>query len=98
MNTRPRFVYVLNQMSKLTQELPRKTIMAWRDFAGTYEFIQGIDWLRHNRKRASGTTPTELIESAVGWSNYMDALDDVQDVLTELPKPAANLEEPGLND
>lgn len=84
-------------MSELTEELDRKTILAWRTWAASPHFQKGLDWLRHNRKRASGSTPAELIDSAIGWSNYMDAVDDVQDRLTALPAKDDSLDEAPLN-
>lgn len=84
-------------MSELTEELDRKTIVFWRTCAASPHFQKGIDWLRHNRKRAGGASQVELIESAIGWSNYMDALDDIQDKLTALPAKDNNLDEEPLN-
>lgn len=84
-------------MSQLTEELDRKVIIAWRSWAQLPEFQAGIDWLRHNRKRVSGGTPAELLEAALAWGSYMDALDDVQDKLTDIPKKEENLDEKPLN-
>lgn len=84
-------------MSALTEELDPKTVRAWRSFAESIHFQAGIDWLRHNRKRVTGPTPGDLIESAISWAGYMDALDDIQDKLTEIPKKDASLDEPPLN-
>lgn len=84
-------------MSLLTEELDRKTIIAWRSFAQSQPFQQGIDWLRHNRAPATtGATEVDLLKSALAWSAYMKALDDVQDVLTELPGIKESQDEPSI--
>lgn len=84
-------------MSALTEELDVKVIRAWRRFAETPEFQLGVDWLRHNRPRVSGSDAGALMSSSIGWSHYMDALDDIQDKLTDIPKKETSLDEPPLN-
>lgn len=84
-------------MSELTEELDRKVVIAWRAFAQTPEFQAGIDWLRHNCKRDVGETDLQIVRAATKWGGYMDALEDVQDKLTDFPKKEALLDEPPLN-
>lgn len=84
-------------MSALTEELDRKTIIAWRAFAQTGPFQEGIDWLRHNRAPKVGGTEAEMLKSAISWSAYMQALEDIQDKLTEIPKKEESLDEKPLN-
>lgn len=81
-------------MSALTEDLPRKTIQSWRNFAQTPEFRLGIDWLRHNRApKPGGATEGDMLKSALSWNAYMAALEDIEDVLTRLPKSEPSLEE-----
>ncbi len=84
-------------MSALTEELDVKVIREWRRFAETDAFQQGIDWLRHNRSAGSGETDLQLVRDAAKWKGYMDALDDLQDKLTDIPKKEESLDEKPLN-
>ena len=85
-------------MSLLTEELDRKTIIAWRSFAASPAFQLGLDWLRHNKAPATtGSNEIELLKSALSWGAYMKAIDDVQDVLTVLPTPAESTDEPSIS-
>lgn len=84
-------------MSELTEELDRKTVVAWRAFAATPHFQKGIDWLRHNKHESEGTSDLQLIRAAAKWRGYMDALDDIQDKLTALPQKDDSLDEAPLN-
>lgn len=83
-------------MSALTEELPKAVVLEWRKFMGTPAGQAGIDWLRHNRRIADGKTDMEIVRAATEWKGYMAALEDVQDVLTALPKKPAEIDEPGL--
>lgn len=84
-------------MSALTEAaLPKEVIMEWRKFAGTSAFQLGIDWLRHNRVTEAGDGDMQLVKAAAKWKGYMEALDDVQDTLTSLPKKVVDIDEPGL--
>lgn len=84
-------------MSLLTEELDRKTVIAWRNFAATDHFINGLDWLRHNKApAASGSNEIELLKAALAWGSYMKALEDVQDVLTALPEQKESSDEPSI--
>lgn len=84
-------------MSELTEELDRKTVIAFRNWAQTPEFQKGLDWLRHNKAPAcSGATEVELLKSALAWGAYMKAIEDVQDVLTALPDKQESSEEPSI--
>ncbi len=72
--------------------------MEWRKFMGTPAAQVGIDFLRHNHApRCDGKTDVELLRNALGWGAYQQALKDIEDVLTELPKKEVSLEEPPLN-
>lgn len=84
-------------MSALTEELDPKTVRAWRSFAESAAFQQGIDWLRHNRPTESGDSDMQLVRTAAKWRGYMDALDDIQDKLTAIPKKEESLDEKPLN-
>lgn len=80
-------------------ELPRKVIQDWRDWVGGAACTVGIDYLRHHKAPSiSGGTPVEKFEAAIAWNAYQQALNDVENVLTELPKAAATLDEPSLNE
>lgn len=80
-----------------TPELPKKTVIAWRQFAGTEAFDDGINHLlRIHAPRARGTTVVEVTEAALKWAGYMEALEDVQNTLTSLPEPAKTIDETPL--
>lgn len=83
-------------MSTYTKELPKEIATAWRKFLGTNEGQFGLDWLRRNHRRVSGETDAQLVKSAGKWEGYMEALDDIEDHLTELPSKAQSLDEPLL--
>ena len=78
-------------MSALTEELPKKVIQDWRNFAASPSFQAGIDWLRHNKapKTSGAATDTELVKAAIGFGAYMQALTDVEDALTFCKKGPA---------
>jgi hypothetical protein len=84
-------------LSEITEELPRKVVTAWRAFAATSEFQQGIDWLRHNKApKMSGGNEAEMLKAALGWNAYMQALTDVEDALTYIEKEQPSAEQPPL--
>jgi hypothetical protein len=84
-------------MSEITQELPKKTVMAWRAFLATPEGQYGIDWLRRNRVLGStGDTDIQLVAAARDLKGYWEALGDIEDRLTKLPEAARSLDEPPL--
>jgi hypothetical protein len=77
--------------------LPKEIVMAWRRHLGTSEGQYGVDWLRHNyRRNTEPATDALMIREAARWQGYMDALDDVQDLLTRLPQSPRSLEEPSI--
>ncbi len=81
------------------RELPRKVIQSWRDFVGDPAFTMGIEYLRHNHAPSiSSGTAVEKFEAAVAWNAYQKALNDLEEVLTEIPKPAEPLDEKSLQD
>ena len=73
--------------------------MAWRNFVGTPEFQQGIDFLRHKKRPGipPGASAAEKFERAVEWNGYQNALNDVEIILTELPKDDSSLDEPSIH-
>lgn len=78
-------------------ELDRKTVNAWRAFAATAEFEDGIKWLEaHHAPRINKTSMPEMTESTIGRAHYLTALDDVKDRLTNISKPEKDAEEPLL--
>lgn len=84
-------------MSALTSvELPKDVVASWRKHLGTNHGQFGIDWLRRNGPKAGGTTATEVVESAFKWQGYQEALDDIEDRLTEIPVVQKSLDEPPL--
>lgn len=84
-------------MSALTEELDPKVVRSWRAFAETPHFQLGIDWLRHNRAPKVGGTEAEMLKNSLSWSAYMQALEDIQDTLTNIPKKEDSLDEKPLN-
>ena len=84
-------------MSALHTTLTNKTVQAWRDFAATPEFQAGLDYLRHTKApECGGSDEIQLVKSAIGWSNYHQALRDIEEVLTEVKREERSPEEPGL--
>lgn len=83
-------------MSELTQELPKKVVMAYRAFLATPEGQFGIDWLRRNNVRLKGETDLQMVRAASVTEGYWAALDDIEDRLTKLPETARSLDEPPL--
>ncbi len=81
----------------LTTELSRKHVQEWRNFAMSAAFAAGIDHLRHNHAPRIGVTePGEMLKNAFAWQAYQQALNDVENVLTSLPKKEQSIEQPGL--
>ena len=86
-----------NKLSALTDSLNKKTIQAWRDFSATPEFEHGMMFLRHNHApKPGGANEVELVKSAIGWDQYMKALQDVEEVLTFIPQVERSADEPSL--
>ncbi len=78
-------------------ELPRKVIQTWRDFTGDPAFTMGVTYLRHHHAPSiSSGTAVEKFEAAVAWNAYQKALNDLEEVLTALPKAQGSLDEPGI--
>lgn len=84
-------------MSELTSQLPKKTVIAWRQHLGTAEGQYGIDWLRRNYRRLEAETDAQMIRNAARWEGYMQALEDIEDRLTELKVAEKSLDEPPLD-
>lgn len=83
-------------MSTYTKELPKEIAVAWRKFLGTNEGQFGLDWMRRNFPRVSGETDAHLVKAAGKLEGYMEALDGIEDRLTELPAKPQSLDEPLL--
>jgi len=78
-------------------ELSRKTIMAWRAFAATNEFGAGITFLKESQAPSvKGKTAIEMMEAAMKWGAYFEALNDLTEILCEIPKTEESAEDPGL--
>ena len=81
----------------MAEELPRKTIMAWRAFTSTTEFREGIEHLKTSHAPSvKGKTALELMEAGLKWGAYFEALNDLIDVLSSVPKENDSAETPGL--
>lgn len=79
------------------EELPKKVVMAWRQFMGTPEAIEGIMFLRRFHAPAgTGDTDAALVKEAHGWKGYQVALSDVEGTLTKLPVTEKPIEDPPL--
>jgi hypothetical protein len=83
-------------MSRYTVELPKEVAVAWRKFLGSKEGQFGVDWLRRKGPAVGGSTPTEMLESAIKFAGFHEALDDIEDRLTEIPQKVQSLDEPAL--
>ena len=75
-------------------ELDKDTVIKWRQFTGTKHFDEGIAFLRsqHAPKR-TGTDIPAMIEHAAKWSAYMEALDDLTDVICHVENKQKDLDE-----
>lgn len=83
----------------LNTELPRKVVQDWRNFAMSPSFQSGIDYLRHNHAPRLGiASEGEMLKNAFAWQAYQQALSDIEDTLTALPKKEQSIEQPGLVD
>lgn len=68
--------------------MTKKNITAWRDFIATEHFKAGIEHLRKNycpNIRTKGTQ-VELVESCLSHAAYLQALNDVTEVLPLYPE------------
>lgn len=84
-------------MSSITSvDLPKDVAISWRKFLGTPHGQFGIDWLRRHGPRAGGATPTEVVENAFKFTGFQEALDAVEDDLTNIPVAQKSLDEPPL--
>lgn len=71
--------------------------MAWRAFTATPEFRQGVDFLKENQSpKVAGKTSLELMETALKWGAYIEALNDITEILCEIQKPSDSAEDAGL--
>lgn len=67
--------------------LDKKVAGAFRDFASDGALIIGLDYLRrYHAPKLSRGTPETMMHDAINLQGYMQALDDVENVLTTLPK------------
>jgi hypothetical protein len=78
--------------------LTKETVQFWRKFASTPEFQIGLHYLRAvNAPAINSASVPEMIESALKWQGYMEALHAIEYVLTEIKSVPQSLEEPPLN-
>lgn len=81
----------------MADELSKKTIMAWRAFTATNEFRAGIEHLKEEAApKVTGKTPVELLDTAMKWGAYIEALNDLTKILCEIPKAEESAEDSGL--
>ncbi len=81
----------------MASELSKETVMAWRAFAQTKAFADGIQHLQEERKiSVKGKDATALIQEGLTWGSYMEALQDLTDVLSNIPKAEKSAEDSGL--
>jgi hypothetical protein len=79
------------------QELRRDTLIAWRAFAGTAAFTDGVRFLREKTAPSvAGKSAVVLLELSLKWGGYQQALNDLTEVLCFIEKPKDSLEEPPL--
>ena len=82
----------------MAQELSKETIMVWRQLTTKTAFFDGINYLRREcAPKRTGTDIASLIEHTHKWGGYQEALDDLVDVLTNIPKAEKSIDEPNLN-
>jgi len=81
----------------MAAELSKKTIMAWRAFTATAEFRSGVDYLKEvQAPKVRGGTALELMEAGLKWGAYFEALNDLTEILCDIPKAEESAEDPGL--
>jgi hypothetical protein len=84
-------------VSALPDELPRKTVQKWRNALLDPDLQLGIDWLRrYKAPRIDRATVPAMVESGISLAAYHSALDDIETLLTALPKVEKSAEAPGL--
>lgn len=72
--------------------------MGWRQFSAKEAFLDGIQFLRRDcAPKKTGTDIAALIEHTHKWQGYQEALDDITDILTNIPKTEKTLDEAPLN-
>lgn len=71
--------------------------MSWRTFTATPEFKTGIDYLKEiHAPSVKGKTALELMEAGLKWGAYIEALNDITDVLCKIEQAQDSIEEKGL--
>jgi len=81
------------------EDLTRETVMAWRRFAQTKEFSQGMEWLRqHGAPSIDAEGDIATVKAAAAWKSYMGALKDVEEKLTFIKAADKSSEQPGLTE
>ncbi len=71
--------------------------MAWRQFVQTPEFAEGLLHLKQlHTPSVRGKTAIELLEAAGKWGAYFEALDDLTDILANIPQAEKSAEDSGL--
>jgi hypothetical protein len=83
-------------LSAYTKELPKNVTASWRKHLGSNEGQFGIDWLRARNTRIKGETDVALVRDAGRLQGYLEALSDIEDLLTAIPVNEASLEEAPL--
>ncbi len=71
--------------------------MAWRQFTRTKEFEAGITHLLVERKLSvRGKDGGSIIQEGLQWGAYVEALQDLTDVLSHIQKAEKSTEDDGL--
>lgn len=80
------------------KNLSRQTVQWWRNATDRPEFIEGLLWLRVNAAQSiESDTEGGLLKSAIAFGGYQQAISDIEDKLTFIPKQERTIDEPPLN-
>lgn len=85
-------------MSDYKKQLPQSVVQKWRLWASDPAFEAGIGFLRYSKAPSipQDRSAADKFEAAVEWNGYQSALNDVESLLTELPKQTGDLDEPPI--
>ena len=78
-------------------DLPKKTIQAWRNFAATVPFDEGLTHLMvEYSPQIQGKTAEEMLRCACEFAGYMKAIKDVRDRLTFIQEAPESMDDPPM--
>ena len=80
------------------KNLSRQATQWWRNAAQRPEFTEGLLYLRVTAaQNIKADTEGDLLKSAIAFGGYQQAISDIEDKLTFIPKQERTIDEPPLN-